>query len=99
MDDIKDALAANDSNALRQAFRALVDYPKEAAIVGLAAGNAMATLDALVERLWGDYSQLPAGTCEALNVLPSSRYCDGATMVANSRQRFADHFSMIFRGQ
>jgi hypothetical protein len=46
IDDIKNALATNDIGEKRRAFRALVDYPKEEDITGLAtAGNVTARVD------------------------------------------------------
>lgn len=95
---IQHAILMTDVYEIRRAFRWLVNYPKEGEIAGLEARNAMSLLDGLVQKLWGDYEHLPRETCDALNLIPVARYCDAATTVANNRQRFVDHFSMIFRG-
>ena len=71
VDDITAALASRDMASVKEAFRALANYPKEAQVTGLAAGNAMIFLEAAAEALRFDVSPMPPQR------LPSARTCRG----------------------
>jgi hypothetical protein len=99
VDDITAALASRDVATIKQAFLAVANYPKQEQVTGLRAGNAMTFLEAAAEALRADYSIMPRGTCEGLGLAQGASYADGAAAVLESRQIWAEHFAMIFRGQ
>ncbi len=98
VDDISAALAGRDIAATKEAFLALANYPKQEQVTDLRAGNAMTFLEAAAGALRGDFDPMPPDGCAACGLAQGASYADGAAAVLCSRQTWADHFAMIFRG-
>lgn len=75
--DITDAIAGDDLETMRQAFRALVDYPNEERIEASSPGLLVVALNRVCAALKHDASTMPRATCDALDLPQGSTYAAG----------------------
>jgi hypothetical protein len=94
IDDIKNAIAAQDTAAIKEGFHALLN---EDQVGGLTAGNAMIILDALTQVLKSDQGIMPRRTCQALGLTPGSSYGDGVAAVHENRRLWSSYFAARFK--
>lgn len=87
--DIADAIAAEDQEAMRQGFRALVD--PHATVEASSPGMLVVALNRLCVALKDDQGEMPAATCGALDLPPGSTYADGAAQAKRDGARLARH--------
>lgn len=89
LQDITGAITADDREAMRQSFRALVD--PHATVEASSPGMLVVALNRLSAALKDDQAEMPAATCGALDLPPGSTYADGAAQAKRDGARLARH--------
>lgn len=87
--DITDAIAADDREAMREGFRALVD--PHATVEASSQGMLVVALNRLCAALKGDQAEMPAAACGALDLPPGSTYAEGPTKAKRDGAKLARH--------
>ncbi|WP_377840161.1 hypothetical protein [Bosea sp. UC22_33] len=87
--DITNAIAANDREAMREGFRALVN--PHATFKTASPGMLIVALNRLCLALNEDQVEMPVGTCVALDLPAGASYADGAAQAKRDGARLARH--------
>lgn len=87
--DITAAITAEDREAMRHGFRALVD--PHATVEASSPGMLVVALNRLSAALKDDQAAMPVATCGALDLPPGSSYADGTAQAKRDGARLARH--------
>lgn len=91
--DITAAVDRRDSNAIRQAFRLLVEFPDRGEISTDAPGLLVVALNRVGGALETDPTPMPAEACHALDLPDGSTYAQGAQAAYVQSTRLARRFA------
>ncbi len=85
--DITDAITDGDTSTMRRGFRALLD--PHAAVEASSPGMLVVALNRLCAALKVDQAEMPAATCDTLDLPPGSTYAEGTATAKREGARLA----------
>lgn len=99
--EIGAAINDGDMGAVRQAFRALVDFPRENEIIAASADVLAIHLGDVCRALASDEAIMPGALCDVLEVPRGATYATGAQAAADALQEitlvYRRHYSALAR--
>lgn len=81
--EIRNAIHANDTETMRDAFCTLADYPNGDRIVGTDEPGRAGAFKALCQKLNADAGVMPEDICDALDLAVGATFAAGAAKVVS----------------